>query len=323
MKEKILNFLFLLSFIFLLYAIVSFIFSDEMKRVDDSFSKYFQQGQKTENKKEFSKEKKKKINFDKALSENKMPKDIINVSVNPPLPFSYKSKNEIFDIRKEYVMASPFAYEGYEPAEHVFGSIEDGLPWVSNYLCSYKETHTANIEGPSEEARFLNNPTALIMLEHASSKYWCHNVPETYKGEIMPIEITYSPDKKTVYVRYPRLPKRKRVPYSMNGLNARDLGYNYIFIDLNQSNFVPDFETETNAGNKIVELFNLIHRGSACGHETGCNNGSPDQPELNFYNKPSKKDVQFLKRLHIKLWKEMPNSPNDEADMTEIISIDY
>ena len=89
---------------------------------------------------------------------------IVHVKVNEPIELNYKSKKEVYDIRKKYVKKSPFYYKGYEPSEFVFDGIEDGKPWISNKGCDNRDGKS-NLIGPSEEARFIVNPTALIMLD--------------------------------------------------------------------------------------------------------------------------------------------------------------
>ena len=178
----------------------------------------------------------------------------------------------------------------------------------------------AKIDGKSEEARFINNTTALIMIEFPYSRYWCDSIPKNYNGEILPKSITFNKKSNTIYVRYNIL---KRIKSSRSySFNARDFGYSYMYVDLEKSTFVPDFvDKNKNVGNSVLELQNFIHKGSSCGRESGCNNGSPKQDETYFYfTKRMKKEENRVDKLHIKLWKEMPNSPNDPADITEIIT---
>lgn len=48
-----------------------------------------------------------------------------NIYVAQPIPLSYKSKQEIYNIRKNAVKKSIFNYDYYEPSNEVFGQIED------------------------------------------------------------------------------------------------------------------------------------------------------------------------------------------------------
>ena len=47
------------------------------------------------------------------------------IYIAQPIPLSYKSKQEIYNIRKNAVKKSIFNYDYYEPSNEVFGQIED------------------------------------------------------------------------------------------------------------------------------------------------------------------------------------------------------
>ena len=61
--------------------------------------------------------------------------DFIDLKINKPTNYNYKTKNEIYDIRKSYVSKSKFAKRNYEPNEAVFGSIVDYKPWWGLISC--------------------------------------------------------------------------------------------------------------------------------------------------------------------------------------------
>lgn len=310
MKDKILNFLMFTSFIILLSAIYLMFNQNESEKFESKIKGNINSFE--------TKEQKKHQN----TARKDISKNIISVKINEPEAFGGKTKDEIYRIRTSYVKQSPFWHNEYKPADYVFGEIEDGLPWYSNISCSYRDTNLAKIDGVSEEARFINNPTALIMVELPYARYWCDKVPQNYQGELMPKSISYNKKENTITVRY-NLLKRENPPrcYSFNGINARDFGYHYMYIDLEKSTFAPEFVDEnTNVGNSVIELQNFIHKGGSCGHESGCNNGSPKQVETDFYvTKAMKKEQNPVYKLHVKLWKERPNSPKDPADITEIL----
>ena len=251
-----------------------------------------------------------------------IPSSIIDVKVNPPVELNYKSKEEIYEIRKSYVKESPFYYEGYFPSDGPFGQIESGYPWISVYACQDRETRKTNIEGLAEESRFINNPTALIMVVYPYAEYWCDSVPPDAKFEFWPKSISYDSNNKIVRVRYSELKPQGDRFYLFNGLNARDFGYNYAYLDLEKSNFTPEFVNQSNFSNQVAEIQDFLHRGGSCGHESGCNNGSPLQELLQFVNTHSEEQILSNRELYIKLWKEPPSSPDAPADIVEILSFD-
>ena len=224
---------------------------------------------------------------------------------------------------------SIFANPNYEPSESVFGQIVDNKPWVSMKLCKYDATGKADIEGPSEETRFINNPALLIAPEYAFYGHSCEDKALGKGGnrKEVPISITYDKNENEITVTYKHLvyciPKGWNAWFSLKGLNARDLGYKYVYIDKEKSTFNFYFKEKVNASNTVVELRDFIHLGGSCSHESGCNNGSPNQPPLNIVypcvgeNGKSVKD----KIIYIKLWKEKPSSPQQKADIVEKLVI--
>ena len=136
--------------------------------------------------------------------------------------------------------------------------------------------------------------------------------------------MVYNKEKNVIDVTFVSLPyctKEGKTWYNLKGLNARDLGYKYAYIDREQSTYDINFVEDTNISNSIIEFQDYIHVGGSCGQESGCNNASPNQPPLNFYYNcgDNHKEYERNKTLHIKLWKNMPNSPAEPADITQII----
>ncbi|MBQ4123471.1 hypothetical protein IJD44_07135 [bacterium] len=239
------------------------------------------------------------------------------IPINQPTALSYKSKQEIFDIRKHYVSQSLFSYPNYEPAKEPFGQIENSLPWISTNYCRGKDQHHSNVDGLSEESRFLNNPSILVGIDWPYSPH-----DENCNAErdiIMPSSARYIKDEKLIEVTYNGLPFKHNddSPYELNGLNARDFGYQYAMLDPDKSENSLMFVNFNSIASEVVEFRNFIHRGNSCGVEGGCNNGSPHQPMLNFtYKFPDMKVV-----MYIKLWRKKPKLYTEEADINQKIII--
>ena len=242
-----------------------------------------------------------------------------------PIPLSGKSKNEIYEIRKQYVEDSIFADKDYEPSEEVFGQIESEKPWISANVCKDPETHAMRTNGRSEESRFIINPNILVALEYPfsfsnyPSEEWCAN-------EIInmqPDSMDYNGKKKEIRVYYKRLPFPTDDGFSFyqfNGINARDFGYKYAYVDMAKSSFKPVFVDSDNIGNRAVEFQNFLHLGGSCGVEGGCNNGSPRQSYLEF--KQRETDYSSSNgEIYIKLWPKEPSSVEEEPDLVEKIII--
>ena len=256
------------------------------------------------------------------------PNDVQNVGVNALSYLTGKSKAEIYRLRKKVVGNSIFASSNYEPSEAVFGSIESGKPWIDANPCTEPSTRLQGVNGTSEESRFINNPTMLVAIEYPFqfSNYrsieWCQD----RITHMVPQKIEYSRNKNEIIVTYNYLPFMAPTNtgyfYTFNGLNARDLGYKYAYIDMTKSTYKPIFMNQTNIGNSIIEFQNFIHLGGSCKHEGGCNNGSPRQTYLEFQD--DFKEYKYQNReIYIKLWKNRPNSPSAPADITERIILKW
>ena len=246
------------------------------------------------------------------------------IPYNYPVNLSGKSKEEVFELRKQYVANSIFADENYSPSEEVFGEIESGKPWIALNNCLDPETSASRTDGVSEEARFILNPSILVAVEHPFNFHednleWCTNKVNV----MLPERVVFNEEKNEISIVYRQLPfvTNSGDFYTFNGINARDFGYKYAYVDLSKSTFQPEFAHEENVSNTVAEFQNFIHLGGSCGVEGGCNNGSPNQPMLNFYDTTEKfSDKSGV--IYIKLWKNPPASPEDEPDITEKIIIE-
>ena len=256
-------------------------------------------------------------------SKNILPESDMEVNVNYPVSLSYKSKEDILALRKKYVQKSIFNISNYQPSDEVFGQIVSGKPWYSLEICKDINTKLAKVDGASEEARFIVNPTMLVAIEYpflwsdTDNSEFCNSAV----NQLIPTRILYSKSKNEITVRYAQLPFGANEPYfyDLNGINANDLGYKYVYVDLSKSTFKPRFtNSSNNAAIEVQEFQNFIHLGSSCKHDGGCNNGSPRQPNLEF----NLNQGEGKGEIYIKLWRSKPASVNQEADITEKIIIE-
>ena len=261
-------------------------------------------------------------NYD--VAEKYRDMNYVNIKVNYPISLSYLTKQRIYNIRKQYISESIFENKYYEPSEYVFGQIEDKKPWLSIYLCEDEDAKEHSINGPSEESRFILNPTVLVALEYpfyitGSDYEWCHS----NEAIMLPKSVSYSGKNNEISVTYTSLPIviQNNSFYQFNGINAKDLGYKYFYIDKEKSTYIPEFTSANNPSTNIQEFNNFIHLGSSCRHPGGCNNGSPRQPSLEFQYK-SEKYTRHNAVIYLKLWKERPESADSVSDINEKIIIE-
>lgn len=245
------------------------------------------------------------------------------LGVNSLVYLSGKSKSDIYRLRRKYVAQSLFAKPNYQPSEEVFGGIVDGKPWIDANPCSIGSSRRQGTNSFSEESRFITNPNMLVAIEYPFSfsnqpSNWC----EDSINQLVPKEINYSKENNEIIVVYNQLPFMAPVGnkwfYVFNGLNARDLGYKYAYVDNSKSTYKPHYTDSTNISNSVIEFQNYIHLGGSCGYESGCNNGSPRQTYLEFQDNFTEYKYKY-REIYIKLWKNRPASKNSPADITERI----
>ena len=245
---------------------------------------------------------------------------IKEIVLNDPTELDFKSRAEVFEIRKHYVLKYPELLEGkYSPSRVVFGQITDGKPWwgLDGQYCLGQGQKS--IHGPSEETRFLANPFILLAVDEAA--VW---VPpgKCFPVYPRPVSLVWDAQHKTATVTYDmtrywgewrRVMTRTFGPkYQFVNYNARDFGYNYLaVVKANSPNAVPY------GGAKMFEqpiyMQAFIHTGGSCGYPGGCNNQSPFEADLQFWIKHAPAQMQ------VKLWKNRPKSIRDPEDFLFII----
>jgi hypothetical protein len=248
-----------------------------------------------------------------------------DISINPPSELDYKTKDQVYTIRRLYVAQHQYLLAGdYFPSEAVFGQIIDGKPWwgVEGQFCG--GSRRPSIEGVSEEARFILNPFLLLAIEETQS--WnveadCSAVyPEPISlqwfGREHKAIVTYAMSDFFNYRRqngFPPMAVEDSTLYLKN-LNARDFGYEFMRLDPAYSSNIKQVGN-ARMFEDSVKLQSFIHCGGSCGQSGGCNNGSPGEPDLHFL-------VDRLPAtMNCKLWKNKPVSPQAEADFIFIIEL--
>ena len=248
-------------------------------------------------------------------------KQEISIPIQALAEFDFKTKQSILELRTALVLQYPeLIGEEYEPSEVAFGQIVDGLPWWGMHGIYFYGPGKRSIEGMSEESRFLLNPYLLVgVLE---DRAWINRlVPENFEQYFpQPISLEYQPAESIAIAHYNvsgffnhlkqhAYPQHQSSRVSLVAYNARDFGYNFLYIDPAQSNGL-DTEGRTK---EPVPIYHYIHQGGSCRYPKGCNNGSPYQPGMIV------RVLQLPAKMHIKLWKQRPVELTAEADMNFVI----
>jgi len=250
---------------------------------------------------------------------------IKNIPLNPPIELDYKTRQEVYAIRVAQITPHVELLAGdYHPSESVFGAITDKKPWwgIDGQFCRADGRHS--IDGPSEESRFLINPFLLLAIEENNAWNIRGDCSPAYPR---PVSLQWFARDKTAKVTYAmgEFYRQRRLDgfppgaiegasFYLKNLNARDFGYEFMHLaDAHSANIRPIGNARMFTDS--VRLLSMLHCGGSCGYPGGCNNGSPNEPDLHF-------SVERLAAtMYCKLWKKKPASPQQDADFIFIIEL--
>ena len=237
--------------------------------------------------------------------------EIIEIPVSPRRGFSGFSREKIYHLRTRAVNTSPiFSQMDYQPNPAIYGGIVDNLPWISAYCALHSSTCTIENKGKGDtrDSVGILNPELLYYISLAE-----FNDKNFYKDYyFVPYRLTYNPRTKTItaYYKHEKNPKGTHQTIYLEDMNARDLGYNYAFMnDSYNVDFYEEYENNT-LKTGVKELQGFYTHGNACKIPGGCNNVGPRNVEQNaFYldDLPAK--------FNIKLWKNQPRNSSQTADI--------
>ena len=267
--------------------------------------------------------------------------DSLSIPIVEPQEFDYKSQDEIFAIREQAALQYAWLlYTSYEPSYEVFSGIEDSIPWWGLQGQYYDGPGEQSILGPSEEARYLLNPYLLIGVDFSGLSIWSGRAEAfwnqglitsaalesvNFPYYVVPQKLQWSPGRSRVEATYDlsqhlirlnnwtaRKLTFRDASFDLIAYNARDLNMNYIYVDYAESIYISKEPYPKNA----IEIKQYLHKGDSCGYPGGCNNMSPDVPEL--------QDIYIGKlpaKAIIYLWQDKPAAVTDLADITYVINI--
>lgn len=229
----------------------------------------------------------------------------------------------------------PYLVHGrYQPSPEVFDAIVDGRPWWGMYGAAIWGPGPKSCEGPAEESRFLLNPFMLVAANPASAEIWDTDkiTDEDWQNPDFPTfwnpsSLRWWPKECQGQVVYnvsgfndqlnrwrSKLKKEIIVPwFSLVAYNARDFGFNWIYLDGQRSQHIKNTGDDREAATQLVQM---IHCGDSCQIPGGCNNMSPATKAIDEI-----KYTELPARAYVSLWREKPNSVEDRADAVFILDL--
>ena len=267
----------------------------------------------------------------------------LSIPIAEPVELDGMSRDQIYELRKQAALVYPWLlYTNYEPSYSVFSQIEDDRPWWGIAGQYYYGSGEQSIVGPSEESRFILNPYLLLSADFSglsiwsaggeTDGFWNPNVVTNAALEndklpyyVEPQNLRWWPERSRVEVSYDlssyleqinhwtlRQYTYRDATFDLIAYNARDLNLNYIYIDYDESIYIY----KDPAPPEPVIIPQYLHRGDSCGYEGGCNNMSPETPEI--------MDIHIGKlpaKLIVYLWHEEPADQTETPDLIYVINI--
>lgn len=256
------------------------------------------------------------------------------LQINPIQDLNYKSKLDILNMRANAINVYRALLIGqYNATPAVFGEITDGKPWwgmAGQYIWG---EGPRSIEGMSEESRFILNPFLLVGANPWTAMIWNkekiteddlrrYDFPYTW----LPQSLRFWPSAKMGQVVYDVTGYNQRLRqyadkiekgdennhFGLVAYNARDFGYDYMFISPTQSANIEN----TDKNKDVVQIRHYIHTGDSSKYPGGCNNMSPAMAQID--------DIVYTKlpaRATVYLWKQRPPSVTAKPDLTFVVDL--
>jgi hypothetical protein len=204
----------------------------------------------------------------------------------------------------------------YSPRPAVFGQIEDLAPWWGIEGQFFHGSGIRSIDGPAEESRFILNPYLLVAAEFDDR--WSKDLSESrlpgFPLICPPQQMIWKPREAYAEVSYDAacIRGRQKPEFSLISYNARDFGFDYIYVSYADSKNV----SKATIPNDAYANPQFIHRGGSCGYPGGCNNMSPVTPDID--------DIRLEglpAKVTVRLWKGKPKSVAQAPDMRYAIHL--
>ena len=255
------------------------------------------------------------------------------VKVNPVASFNWKTREEVLNMRRREINKYPqLLLNSYKPFEPIWSAVADKRPWWGTAGSGVWGEGPRSIEGPAEESRFVLNPYLLVGANPSTLYIW--NQAAIKKEDInnpdfpyfwYPESVVFNAEKSMATAtfnisKYQQLisksgklknPLTFPSQFSLVAYNARDFGYEYIWLNLSKSvNVLND-----NRCRQPVFIRQMLHCGGTCQYDFfGCNNMSPFIKEIDrcrFTGLPA--------RAAVYLWRDEPESVVVKPDFTFLL----
>ncbi|MDZ4834389.1 MAG: hypothetical protein SGJ27_11485 [Candidatus Melainabacteria bacterium] len=254
----------------------------------------------------------------------------VDITIVPPEDFNFKTRMQLSLLRYKAAMRYPqLLCKQYVPDSATFGQIADKKPWWGVIGLAYYGAGNNSIKGVSVQSMDFLNPyllvsdntvgplpkdkvseqdlwsTKLPMQMQATNLKW---YPQAKRAEVTYERSQYEQEMSTKF-NFTRFKLRGQTSLTMT--NARDLGFNYVYIPASWASNVKIGSAMKTA----MPIPHFIHCGGGCGYPGGCNNVSPATDWTDRF------EIEKLPaKIGFSFWIDAPKTGREPPDMTFIVN---
>jgi len=238
----------------------------------------------------------------------------LEIQLQPLAELDFLKLSDLLQLRRQAVARYPqLMASDYRPDDAVFGELVDGLPWWGILGAYHHGRGQRSNKGASEQSLSILNPFFLAVPElYLNWDEMDASAFATFGQEAPqfcpPKTLRWYPEASQVEASYEAacFKRNAATNFSLIAYNARDLNLNYMYVSYVDSRNIRKVDPP----DAPYHIPQLLHRGDSCGYPGGCNNISPQTPEID--------NLQILgwpAELVIWFWQDDPGTIEQSPDV--------
>lgn len=264
-------------------------------------------------------------------------KGVISIALHPPIVLNGKTKEQIFSIRQAQLNShNDLLAAKYTPFDPIFAHVDYGSPWLSIKGLAFTKNDGLSItEGESWESIWITNPLLLVAPEFMEGPIWNERLignPDKIKNfpyQCLPRDLVWNPVNRLMEVTYDMDEYSERVievndfkeplglmngmNVSLDTMNARDLGYNFMKVEVEGDGTGK----QASSGPTQLAMSLIANNFHGCRN----NHGHPPDGRLGYWSPSVRIRPPCTER--VMLYKIEPRSSQQAPDMTCLIRFNY
>ncbi len=257
--------------------------------------------------------------------DSKAPESV-TLQLSGLMNYSGKTSEELLALRSKKVQEHPELLKGsYEPSSKLF-AFDGSSPWwgTRGYLFRGSGGAVDSTDGVSRESKFFGNPFVLVCPEFfGDNMHWSRqrfakteDFARVFPTYVPPQSVTLYPKEKREEITYDLMSyynsvrsmldnnwKISDISFSLVGYNARDFGYNYIYVDAGSSSNMATLPSKVIAIGQSL----IVKTKGSCAPKCNDLDGPPQMEGFKLRNLPAK--------CRLLLWRKEPESHVKTPDL--------